>query len=89
MQPDAVEDGECGRSRMGVLHVSGDRRRKRAVSGGEFGASHCNQWKLCDAALPKLLWAGLVFMILLSQCRPTCGMCTVHLWFTKVSIRGS
>jgi len=27
---------------------------------GEFGASHCNQWGLCDTAVPKLLWAGLV-----------------------------
>jgi len=23
--------------------------------GGEFGASHCNQWGLCDVALLKLL----------------------------------
>ena len=34
----------------------------RAVLGGEFGASHCNQWGLCCVvvqqrpALPKLLW---------------------------------
>jgi len=27
---------------------------------GEFKASHCNQWGLCDMALPKLLWAGFV-----------------------------
>jgi len=45
---------------MGVLDGSGDRRRERGSFGGEFGASHCNQWGLCDAALPKLLWAGLV-----------------------------
>jgi len=27
---------------------------------GEFGASHCNQWGLCDAALLILHWTGLV-----------------------------
>jgi len=31
--------------------------------GGEFGASCCNQWGLCDAALRKLLWAGLVTIV--------------------------
>jgi len=45
---------------MGVLDSGGDHRRGRGSSGSEFGASHCNQWGLCDAALPKLLWAGLV-----------------------------
>ena len=44
----------------GVLDGSGDRQRERGSFGGEFGASHCNQRGLCDAALPKLLWAGLV-----------------------------
>jgi len=45
---------------MGVLDRGRDRRRRRGSFGGEFGASHCKQWGLCDAALPKLLWAGLV-----------------------------
>jgi len=40
--------------------VDGDRRRGRGSFGGELGASNCNQWGLCDAALPPLLWAGLV-----------------------------
>ena len=35
---------------MGVLDFGGDRRRRRgAVFGGEFGASHCNQWGRYDA----------------------------------------
>ena len=29
---------------MGVLNFGGDRRRERDSFGGEFGASHCNQW---------------------------------------------
>jgi len=32
---------------MGVLDFGGDRRRGRSSFGGEFGASHCNQWGLC------------------------------------------
>jgi len=46
---------------MGVLDGGGDRRRERDSFDGECGASHCNQWGLCDAALPKLLWARLVY----------------------------
>jgi len=46
--------------RMGVLDGGGDRRRGRGSFGGEFGASHCNQWGLFDATLPKLLSAVLV-----------------------------
>jgi len=45
---DAVWDGEWGRSRMDVLDG--------VVIGavwGEFGVSLCNQWGLCDAALPN------------------------------------
>jgi len=34
---------------MGVLDFGGDRRRRRDSYGGELGASHCNQWGLCDA----------------------------------------
>jgi len=54
---------------------------------GEFGASHCNQRGLCDAALPKLLWAALVYlelemygMIIKSrgQHDKTSDSCTVH-----------
>jgi len=43
-----------------VLDRGGDRRRGRGSFGGEFGAPHCNQWGLCDAAHPKLLWTGFV-----------------------------
>jgi len=32
---------------MGVLDGGGDRRRGMGWFGGEFGASHCNQWGLC------------------------------------------
>ena len=34
---------------MGVLDGGGDRQRGRSSFGGEYGASHCNQWGLCDA----------------------------------------
>ena len=34
---------------MGVLDGGGDRRRGKGSSGGKYGASHCNQWGLCDA----------------------------------------
>jgi len=34
---------------MGVLDGRGDRRKRRGSFGDEFGASHCNQWGLCDA----------------------------------------
>ena len=44
---------EVGRM-IGVLDAGGDHRRERGSFGDEFGASHCNQWELCDAALPKL-----------------------------------
>ena len=64
MDPDVVGDGEWGRSRDGcrLLDAGGDRRRGRGSFGVKFGASHCNQWRLCDAALPKLLLVGLVII---------------------------
>jgi len=41
---DAIgEDGWVGLC-MGVLDFGGDRQRGRGSFGGEFGASHCNQW---------------------------------------------
>ena len=49
---------------MSVLDGGGDRRRGRGSFGGEFESLHCNQWGLCDAALPNLLWAGLVMVVL-------------------------
>jgi len=36
---------------MGVLDFGGHCRRGRGSFVGEFGASHCNQWDLCDALL--------------------------------------
>ena len=51
---------------MGVLDWGGDRRR-RGSFGGEFGASHCNQWGLCDALFSKyfedLFTAGVVTFV--------------------------
>jgi len=44
----------------GVLDGGGDIRREKGSLGDEFGASYCNQWRLCDAALPKLLWQDLL-----------------------------
>jgi len=61
MDPAAVWDGECGRSMDGCIRWGGDRRRGRDNFGGESGVSNCNQWGLCDAALPKLRRAGLVY----------------------------
>ena len=46
---------------MSVLDGGSDRRRERGSFGGEFVASYCNQWGLCDAAPLKLLW-GLVIV---------------------------
>ena len=40
---------------MGVLDVGGDRQRGSGSFDGKFGASHCNQWGLCEAAVLKLL----------------------------------
>ena len=39
--------------RMGVLDRDSDRRRGRGSFGGEFGASHCNQWDLCCLVVRK------------------------------------
>jgi len=32
---------------MGVIDFGGDRRRGRGSLGGEFAASHYNQWGIC------------------------------------------
>ena len=60
---------------MGVLDRGGDRQRGRGNFGGESGASHCNQWVLCDAAVPKLLWAGFV----VNPCGEACKLVNRHL----------
>jgi len=45
---------------MGVLHGGNDRRRGRGSFGGEFGASHCNQWgRRCT--LPKFFWGSTCY----------------------------
>jgi len=68
LDPDAVWDGELGRSRMHVLDGGGDRRREWAVW-GELGASHCNQRGLCcivvreRRTLPKLIWDDLFHIV--------------------------
>ena len=93
MDPDAVGDGEWSRS-MGVLLDGGrDRRRGRDSFGGEFGASHCNQLGLCNAALPKLLWAGLVFCLSVCLFRlqfpieGICAQCNTYVDSVYVSAR--
>ena len=48
---------------MGVSDGGGDHQRGRRFV-GEFGASHCNQQGVCNAAVPKLLWAGFVILML-------------------------
>jgi len=47
--PFGMVTGEWDRSRYGCIKWGGDCRRGRCSFGGEFGASHCNQWGLCDA----------------------------------------
>jgi len=44
MDPDAIWGGEWVGRGMGALDGDGDSRRGRDSFGGEFGASHCNQW---------------------------------------------
>jgi len=38
---------------MGVLDGSGDCGRGRGSFGGEFGASHCNQWDFATRLFPN------------------------------------
>jgi len=38
---------------LGVLDFGGDRRRRRGSFGGEFMASHCNQWGICCVVVWK------------------------------------
>ena len=44
MDPDAVWNGEWGRSNDGCIRWGGDRRRGRSSFGSQFGASRYNQW---------------------------------------------
>jgi len=53
--------------------------------GGEFGASHCNQWELCCVvvqerrALPKLRWGGLVIVVVVAVTSMGARYCDVCL----------
>jgi len=47
---------------MGVLDGGGDRWREGAVLEGEFGASHCNQWDLCDTLFLFVLMIVFLFL---------------------------
>ena len=38
---------------MGVLDFGSDRRRGMGRLGGEFVASHCNQWGICCTVVQK------------------------------------
>jgi len=40
---------------MGVLDFGGDRLRGRGSFGGEFAASHCNQWGFCCVVVWKCI----------------------------------
>ena len=61
MDPDAVEIMSGVSRGMFVLYRGRDLQRGRSSFWDELGPpSHCNQWGLCDAAHPKLLWAVLV-----------------------------
>ena len=52
---------------MGVLDGGGNCRRGRGSFVGEFGASHCNQWGLCDALFSNYFEDLLVlFLTMLS-----------------------
>ena len=54
---------------MDVLDGDGDRRRGR----GEFAASHCNQWGLCDA-LFSTYFEDLLLLLLCSKRKRTCRL---------------
>ena len=80
---------------MGVLDGGGDRRRGMGSFGGEFVASHCNQWGLyCIVvrewrSLPKLLWEGLVVVVELQLtsdllCKSECYIGFYGGWRPKV-----
>jgi len=77
MDPDAVGMVSGVGRGMGVLDgvviVEG-----KGHFGGGFDASHCNQWGLCDAALPKLLWAVLVIGSVYHECFLKPGMSCSH-----------
>jgi len=53
-------DGECGQLRYGCIIWGLWSTKGKERFWGELGPSHCNQWGLCDVALPKLLWTVLV-----------------------------
>ena len=65
MDPDAVWGDERDWVGMGVLDFGGDRRRGRGSFGAEseFGASHCNQWGLCDALFSNYFEDLLIFIL--------------------------
>jgi len=47
LDPGAVWDGECGRSRDGCIRWEWWSSKGKRQFGGKFGESHCNQWELC------------------------------------------
>jgi len=63
MDTDAVWDGECGRSRDGCIRWGGYRQREGAVLGVNFGRPIVTNGDFVTPALPKLLWAGLVYCL--------------------------
>jgi len=72
MDLDAILGGEWSRSSDRCIRWrswGGDHQREMGSFGGEFGASHCNQWGLCSVAvreqcaLPKLLWEDLLLLM--------------------------
>ena len=50
---DAVWDGRSDGSRNEASNCFGDRSTGRDNCGGEYGAPHCNHWRLCGVAVPK------------------------------------
>ena len=54
---------------MGVLDEGGDRRRGRgSFLWDGFGASHCNQWGLCDALFSNYFGDLLIPVAELENC---------------------
>ena len=62
LDPDAVWGGECGRSRNGCTRFWWWSSKGKGSFGGEFGASHCNQWGLCDALFSNYFDDLLIWM---------------------------
>jgi len=81
LDPNAIWGGERGRLRNGCIRWVDDRRSRRGSFASEFGASHCNQWGLCEALFSNYFEHLLLVICFLaynstmvpSRCKVTIG----------------